>query len=61
VPLFENIRPLLFTTHMAAWRSLFLDPTPWGDIWFSVGLLALHCALLMAFGLWYFDRKDILT
>jgi hypothetical protein len=46
---------------MAAWRSLFLDPTPWGDIWFSVGLLALHCALLMAFGLWYFDRKDILT
>jgi ABC-2 type transport system permease protein len=61
VPLFDNIRPFLFTTHMAAWRSLFLDPIPWDDIWFSVGLLTLHCAVLMTFGLWYFDRKDILT
>ncbi len=61
VPLFDSIRPFLFTTHMAAWRSLFLDPVPWGDIWFSVWLLCGHCAALMAAGIWILQRKDILT
>jgi len=61
VPLFEHVRPFLFTTHMAAWRSLFLDPTPWSDIFFSIGVLTVHCVALVGFGLYYFERKDILT
>jgi len=51
----------LFTTHMAAWRSLFLDPVPWGDILFSMVLLGAHWVLLIGIGLWTFERKDILT
>jgi len=61
VALFDQIRPFLFTTHMAAWRSLFLDPVPWGDILFSMVLLGAHWVLLIGVGLWTFERKDILT
>jgi ABC-2 type transport system permease protein len=61
VALFDQIRPFLFTTHMAAWRSLFLDPVPWGDILFSMLLLGAHWVLLIGVGLWTFERKDILT
>ena len=61
VALFDQVRPFLFTTHMAAWRSLFLDPVPWGDILFSMLLLGAHWVLLIGVGLWTFERKDILT
>ena len=61
VSIFDTIKPYLFTTHMAAWRSLFLDPVPWGDILFSMVLLGAHWVLLIGIGLWTFERKDILT
>ena len=32
VTVFDYIKPLLFTTHMASWRSFFEDPVPYSKI-----------------------------
>lgn len=61
VPLFDQVRPYLFTTHMAAWRYLFDDPIQWKDLWFSVTVLVGHIAVLLGIGLYKFKRKDILS
>ena len=61
VPLFDQVRPYLFTTHMAAWRYLFDDPIQWKDLWFSVAVLVGHIAVLLGIGLYKFERKDILS
>jgi ABC-2 type transport system permease protein len=61
VPIFTYIRPLLFTTHMAAWRLWFNDPVPLADIAFSSMVLVLHIIILSGLGLWKFNRKDILS
>ena len=59
VPVFDPIRPLLFTTHMAAWRSFFEDPIPWQQIKESVYILLAHNALFIGVSLYTFHRKDI--
>lgn len=59
VTIFDNVRPYLFTTHMAAWRSFFEDPLPAADIKKSVQILLVHNVVLIALALWKFNRKDI--
>jgi ABC-2 type transport system permease protein len=59
VPIFDPIRPYLFTTHMAAWRSFFEDPMPWESIKKSIYILLGHNLLLIGISLFAFHRKDI--
>ena len=59
VPVFDPIRPYLFTTHMAAWRSFFDDPLPWTQIKESIYILIAHNTCFMAVALYTFHRKDI--
>jgi ABC-2 type transport system permease protein len=61
VPVFDNIRPFLFTTHMVAWRSFFEDPLPVKEIIQSVVILLVHIAALMGIALYKFNKKDILS
>jgi ABC-2 type transport system permease protein len=61
VPVFDNIRPYLFTTHMAAWRSFFEDPVPLRKIISSVTVLLIHIISLLGLALYKFNRKDILS
>lgn len=61
VPVFDAIRPWLFTTHMAAWRSYFESPVDYTAIWQSAGILLLHILLLLGIALYRFNRKDILS
>lgn len=61
VPVFETIRPFLFTTHMASWRSFFEDPLPQQQILNSVIVLQIHIATLLGIALYKFNRKDILS
>jgi ABC-2 type transport system permease protein len=61
VPVFDHIRPWLFTTHMAAWRSFFEDPVPTGRILHSAGVLVAHIAGLLAIAFIKFTKKDILS
>jgi ABC-2 type transport system permease protein len=59
VPIFDPIRPYLFTTHMASWRSFFEDPMPWESIQKSIYILLAHNLLLIGISLFTFHRKDI--
>ena len=61
VGVFDTIRPFLFTTHMAAWRSFFEDPLPTSDILKSVGILSAHIVILMGTAIYKFTKKDILS
>jgi len=61
VPLFDSIRPYLFTTHMAAWRSFFEDPVPTQKIIDSVTILLIHIIALFGIALYKFNKKDILS
>ena len=61
VPVFDTIRPLLFTTHMASWRSFFYDPIPKQEIINSVIVLLIHIAGLLGIALYKFNKKDILS
>ena len=61
LPSFDLIKPLLFTTHMISWKSLFEDPIPFSDIYFSCGVLVFHIVLFLSVSIFYFKRKDILS
>ncbi len=59
VRVFDNIRPFLFTTHMASWRSMFEQPVPWDEITRSITILVSHNLLLFGIALYRFRTKDI--
>lgn len=61
LPSFDLIKPLLFTTHMISWKSLFEDPIPLSDIYFSCAVLLVHIIVFLGVSIFYFKRKDILT
>lgn len=59
VSVFDSIKPFLFTTHMASWRSFFEDPVPWSTIRNSVVILLAHNVILVGIALYKFNKKDI--
>ncbi len=61
VKVFDSIRPYLFTTHMAAWRSFFSDPLPKREIIQSVVVLLAHIGIMLSIAIYKFNRKDILS
>ena len=59
VSVFDNVKPYLFTTHMASWRSFFEDPVPWGRIQESIIILLIHNVILVSIAIFKFNKKDI--
>ena len=59
VTVFDNIKPYLFTTHMASWRSFFRDPVPFSSIIQSIVILVVHNIILVAIAVYKFNKKDI--
>lgn len=59
VSVFQNIKPFLFTTHMASWRSFFEDPVPYSKIFNSIIILLVHNVLLVSIAVIKFNKKDI--
>lgn len=59
VTVFDAIKPYLFTTHMASWRSFFEDPVPMKGIFQSVLILIIHNVVFVAIALYKFSKKDI--
>ncbi|MBI3234546.1 MAG: ABC transporter permease subunit, partial [Bacteroidetes bacterium] len=57
VPIFDVIKPYLFTTHMAAWRFLFDDPLQLDQIISSISLLVAHIVILLGIALYKFNKK----
>jgi ABC-2 type transport system permease protein len=61
VPVFDTIRPYLFTTHMASWRSFFESPVPVQKILDSAIVLLIHIIGLLGIAIYKFNKKDILS
>jgi ABC-2 type transport system permease protein len=59
LPLFNLIKPYLFTTHMIGWKGFFDDPIPWGAISKSCAVLAAYTFGLIFATIVYFNKKDI--
>ena len=59
VSVFDSIKPYLFTTHMASWRSFFEQPVPIDEILDSVVILLTHIVLLVGITIIKFNKKDI--
>jgi ABC-2 type transport system permease protein len=59
LPVFNQLKPFLFTTHMIIWRNLFDSPLPAEQILVSIGVLVMHIVLFLAITFYHFKRKDI--
>jgi ABC-2 type transport system permease protein len=61
MPVFDKIKPFLFTTHMIVWKSFFDNPLPVAQIVQSIAVMLLHIAGFTGLAIYHFNRKDILT
>lgn len=61
IPLFNVVKPYLFTTHMIAWKGFFDDPVPYNAIINSVGILCVYILLFLTATIVVFNKKDIHT
>jgi ABC-2 type transport system permease protein len=73
IPLFEAIKPYLFTTHMVTWKEFFDEKVDVNNevirgtlqnpqrILNSVIVLSLHIVGFVAASIWIFKRKDVLS
>lgn len=59
VPVFDTIKPALFTTHMIIWRNFFDNPLPTSQIVTSLTVLAAHIVVFLSVAFWHFNKKDI--
>ena len=59
VSIFDPVRPLLFTTHMIAWRSFFEEPLSTREIFKSLVILLAHNILFVGISVYKFNKKDI--
>ena len=59
IPLFDLIKPYLFTTHMIIWRNMFDQPLPLDQIRESLLILTVHLFGFLGASWWVFTRKDI--
>jgi ABC-2 type transport system permease protein len=59
VPIFDTIKPFLFTTHMIIWRNMFDNPLNKIQIVESISVLLLHIAAFLGISIYHFHHKDI--
>ncbi|ULQ56373.1 ABC transporter permease [Flavihumibacter rivuli] len=61
IPVFNKIKPFLFTTHMIGWKGFFDAPVVWESVLTSAGVLVLHIIVFVGAAIAIFRRKDILS
>jgi ABC-2 type transport system permease protein len=61
IPLFDKIKPFLFTTHMVVWRNMFDQVLDIEQLVTSISILVLHIVLFLSVSWWIFRKKDILS
>ncbi len=59
LPIFDNIKPYLLTTHMIGWKGFFDNPVPYTSIVWSAGILVAYVVVLLTATIVLFNRKDI--
>lgn len=61
VPLFNAIKPYLFTNHMLNWKGFFDRPVDTREVLKSVLFLLGHIVFFVSLATYIFKRKDILS
>jgi ABC-2 type transport system permease protein len=61
LPLFNSIRPYIFTSHMLGWKGFFDDPVYYPGVFRSAGILVLHIVIFVSAAVVVFKRKDVLS
>ncbi len=59
LPIFNVIKPYLFTTHIIGWKGFFDDPVPYAAITRSVIILVVYTVAFLGTTVLYFNKKDI--
>ena len=59
LPLFNAIKPYLFSTHMIGWKGFFDDPVPYSAIAHSAMVLVYYIIGFLTGTIYYFNKKDI--
>ncbi|HTE26795.1 ABC transporter permease [Flavitalea sp.] len=61
LPLFNSLKPFLFTSHMLGWKGFFDDPVNYPSVLRSAVILLLHIVVFVTASIVIFKRKDILS
>ncbi len=61
IPLFNAVKPFLFTNHMLNWKGFFEDPVDYGGVIKSGIILGVHIVAFVSLAIIIFKRKDILS
>jgi ABC-2 type transport system permease protein len=61
LPLFNLMKPYLFTSHMLGWKGFFDNPINYGSVFKSATILLLHIAGFVGAAIIIFRKKDVLS
>lgn len=61
IPVFNALKPYLFTNHMLNWKGFFDNPVDGGEVLKSVLVLCFHITLFVSLAIFIFRKKDILS
>ncbi len=61
IPVFNALKPALFTNHMLNWKGFFEDPVDGREVAKSALVLAAHTVVFISIAVFVFRKKDILT
>jgi ABC-2 type transport system permease protein len=61
LPLFNSMKPYLFTSHMLGWKGFFDDPIKYNSVFKSAAILLFHIFLFVGISIAVFRKKDVLS
>jgi len=61
LPLFNAVKPFIFTSHMLGWKGFFDNPISYQSVFRSASILVFHILVFTSAAVVIFNRKDILS
>jgi len=59
IPVFENVKPFLFTTYFSTWSRFFMANIHWMNFAFDIIVLSIHILLFYVLAVVLFNKKEI--
>ena len=61
IPIFNAMKPYLFTNHMLNWKGFFENPVDYREVLKSAVVLLMHICFFVSLAILIFRKKDILS
>jgi ABC-2 type transport system permease protein len=61
LPLFNALKPYIFTSHMLGWKGFFDDPVYYPGVLRSAAILLVHIIVFVISAIFVFKRRDVLS